>query len=76
MSRENAMNYEENIKLLEAIIAALERGELPLEDALAQFEEGVALVRSTGELLDKAEQKVFKLLQGEDGELKVSPVES
>ena len=61
------LTYEESIKRLEEITEILEKGEMPLDESLALFEEGVALVRASTELLDKAEQKVFTLVQNEDG---------
>ena len=42
-----------------------------LEQSLALFEEGTALIRNCGKMLDDAEQKVVKLRKGEDG----APVE-
>jgi exodeoxyribonuclease VII small subunit len=50
----------------------LERGDAPLEQSLTLFEEGTALIKSCGKLLDGAEQKVLRLQKGEDGE----PVET
>ena len=53
---------DEVLARLEGVVAALEAGDLPLETALAQFEEGVRLVRQGGELLDRIEQRVEVLL--------------
>ena len=50
----------------------MESGDLPLEEALALFEEGTALVRSGSSLLDQAELKVVQLAKGADG----APVET
>jgi len=55
-------------RLLEEIVRTMERGELPLEQSLQLFEEGTALVRSCGKLLDEAELKIVKLMKGSDGE--------
>ncbi len=55
--------FEEQLKSLEAIVDSLEKGELPLEDSLAQFEKGVKLTRDCQKLLDNAEQKVAILSQ-------------
>ena len=46
---------------LEEIVALLERGEAPLEQAMALFEEGAKLLRECTAQLDKAEQKVSLL---------------
>lgn len=51
---------------LEAVVTSLERGDLPLEAALARFEEGVRLARTGGRLLDGVEQRVEVLLAERD----------
>lgn len=55
------INFEQAMKRLEEIVTALERGEAPLEESLALFEEGSKLLRQCSIMLDKAEQKVTKL---------------
>ncbi len=59
--------YESSVARLEQIVAALERGDLPLEESLKLYEEGTGLVRSCTKLLDDAEMKVSKLMKGPDG---------
>lgn len=65
MSKNN-MNFEENIKRLEEIVALLEKGETPLEESMALFEEGVNLTNQCLKMLDSAEQKIKKLTQNND----------
>lgn len=65
---EQSNSFEASMKRLEEIVRAMERGELPLEESLRLFEEGTALVRSCGKLLDEAEMKIVKLTKGSDGE--------
>lgn len=60
------MQYEEAINELENIVAHLEAGELPLEDALKQFERGIALARSNSQKLQKAQQQVSILMQNDN----------
>jgi exodeoxyribonuclease VII small subunit len=55
------LTYEEAFAELESIVAALEAGEQPLEEALSLFERGQGLAKRCGELLDEAELKVNKL---------------
>jgi len=55
------LSYEQAFAELEAIVAALEAEESPLEDALALFERGQGLARYCAGLLDKAELKVEQL---------------
>ena len=66
MSKKNA-TFEENMTRLEQIVRAMERGDVPLEESLELFQEGTALVKSCGELLDKAEQQVTKIVTQADG---------
>lgn len=58
--------FEDRLKTLETIVENLEKGELPLEDSLLQFEQGVKLTRECQQLLDQAQQKIAILTQ--DGE--------
>ena len=55
------LSYEAAFEELEKIVAALESGEQPLEEALALFERGQGLAKHCSELLDAAELKVTRL---------------
>jgi len=57
------VDFEKALAELEAIVDKLEHGELPLEEALRQFEQGIALARSCQDSLKQAEQKVEILLR-------------
>ena len=46
----------------------MERGDVPLEEALSLFEEGTSLVKSCTKLLDEAELKIVQLTKGQNGE--------
>ena len=59
------MQYEEAIGELEEIVSHLEEGDLPLEDALKQFERGISLARSNSQKLQKAQQQVAILMQND-----------
>jgi exodeoxyribonuclease VII small subunit len=52
---------------LESVVGRLEQGDVPLEEALATFERGVALTRACQDALTAAEQKVEVLLARPDG---------
>ena len=54
--------FEEAVKRLSEIVQTLERGDLPLEESLRLFEEGVKLSRVSQERLDAAQKKVEQLL--------------
>ena len=64
---ESKMSFEQAMARLEEIVRRLEQGDVPLEEALGLFEEGSRLVKKCSAQLDKAEQKVSKLLAGPGG---------
>jgi exodeoxyribonuclease VII small subunit len=68
MANEKKLTFEQAMDRLNEIVNILERGDAPLEQSLTLFEEGTALIKSCGQLLDNAEQKVVKLQKGADGE--------
>ena len=59
------MSFSKKMEELEDIVARIEKGPMPLEDALALFEKGVKLVRECREYLSEAKKKV-QLLSSED----------
>lgn len=69
---EASKTFEESMDRLEKIVNRMEKGDVPLEEALRLFEEGTGLIRSCSKLLDDAELKVVQLMKGPDG----APVET
>ena len=67
--------FEEGMADLESIVARLEAGELPLEEALAAFEAGIALVRQLNDRLRAAEARVEILTRDTAGALRLQPLE-
>ena len=65
----NPDSFEDSLARLETIVADLESGDLPLEDALRLFEEGIGVVKRCSRKLDEAEQRVQVLLKEADGEI-------
>jgi exodeoxyribonuclease VII small subunit len=63
-----APDYELALSELEKLIAQLERGDLPLAESLALFEQGVALTRSCHTALAQAQQRVEILLKEGEAE--------
>src|SRR5688572_31252835 len=55
-------DFEQSLTELEALVAKLEQGDVPLEEALKTFERGVALTRQCQTALRTAQQKVEVLL--------------
>ncbi|WP_277965846.1 exodeoxyribonuclease VII small subunit [Pantoea trifolii] len=62
---EAPVSFESALQQLEQIVSRLESGELPLEDALNEFERGVQLARTGQQTLQQAEQRVQILLSDE-----------
>ena len=75
MPDKKQLSCEEAMSRLEAIVSQLEKGDLPLEEALTLFEEGAGLMKQCSQALDQAEQKVAKLLPGADGAPVEEPME-
>lgn len=61
------LTFESALERLEGIVDHLESGALPLEEALAAFEEGVALSRRCAGELDAAEQRIEVLVEQSGG---------
>jgi exodeoxyribonuclease VII small subunit len=70
----NEKKFDDGMAELEAIVARLERGELPLEEALAAFEAGIALVRVLNQRLSQAEARIELLSRNAEGTLQVRAV--
>ena len=61
------------MKQLETIVAQLERGDLPLEDSIKLFEQGMRVSAACKEQLEAAEGKVQILMKQRDGSLAPEP---
>ena len=61
------MTFEQTLARLEAIATQLDRDDLPLEDALKLFEEGIAKLREATAVLADAEGKVRTLVEQAEG---------
>jgi exodeoxyribonuclease VII small subunit len=61
--------FEEALKQLEEIVQKLEKGELPLEESLALYEEGIRLSRLCHAKLEEAEGKIAVLIKDARGGL-------
>jgi exodeoxyribonuclease VII small subunit len=72
-SRKRAPDLEKSLTALETIVQQLEDGDIPLEEALKQFEKGVKLSRDCQTALRAAEQRVKILLDGDLKDLEEEP---
>ena len=66
-------NFEGSLAALEKIVRELEQGDLPLEESLRLFEEGVTLSRECQERLNQAERRIEVLLRDTEGRPILSP---
>ncbi|WP_343846398.1 exodeoxyribonuclease VII small subunit [Bowmanella denitrificans] len=57
------LSFEQSLAELESIVKQMEGGDLPLEEALAQFERGIELTRHSQSKLSQAQQKVSILME-------------
>ena len=74
-SASKPVSFENALEQLEATVAQLEEGEMPLEEALELFESGVKLSRQCSTTLEEAERRIEILVadRGEAGELESIP---
>ena len=66
MSKEK--KCEENLADLEAIVQKLESGQVPLEEAISEFQKGMKLSKDLQETLDQAEKTLVKVMQADGSE--------
>ncbi|MBW8056480.1 MAG: exodeoxyribonuclease VII small subunit [candidate division NC10 bacterium] len=73
MADEKEIKFEDALARLEGVVDRLESGELPLEESLRLFEEGVHLTKVCTHRLEEAERRITILLKDERGEVLESP---
>ena len=61
-------DFESNLENIDEIIEKLESGELSLENSIKEYEKAMKLIKSSSEILDRAEGKIIKVLDN-DGEI-------
>ncbi|MDT8862532.1 exodeoxyribonuclease VII small subunit [Alkalihalobacillus sp. MEB130] len=70
MTEKTELTFEEAMKELEQVVEKLEQGDVPLEKAIAMFQDGMALSKQCHEKLEKVEKQMDQILH-EDGELEL-----
>jgi exodeoxyribonuclease VII small subunit len=75
-ARTSPERFDEILARLRSLVEKLEGGNLPLEDGLKFFEEGMDLCRRGAEILDRAEKRVEILLSSSGDKPRVAPFES
>lgn len=66
-------SFEQSIKQLEEIVRELESGDLPLDQALKKFEEGIELSRFCSQKLEETERRITLLMQDDKGRVMEKP---
>ena len=67
------IKFEDGLKKLEKIVGDLEDGNIPLEESLEKYEEGIRLSKLCAKKLEAAKKKVEVLLKAEDGSVELKP---
>ncbi len=67
------LKFEDSLARLEQIVNQLEAGNLPLEESLKVFEEGIALARHCARYLEEAEKRIEILTKDDQGALGTTP---
>jgi exodeoxyribonuclease VII small subunit len=67
--------FEVALEELELVVEQLESGELSLEDSLAAFEKGVALVKYCNQKLTEVEKKIEVLVKDKEGKLQLKALD-
>lgn len=75
MAKKKGEPFEAALKRLQTIVDKMERGDLPLEEAVEAYTEGVRLVQFCHQKLDEAENRVRMLLKDEQGVWSATPLE-
>lgn len=74
MAKEKELSFEEALANLEEIVKKLETGEVPLDDAISEFNKAMKLAKACDDKLKNAEDAITKLV-GDDGSVKDFKVE-
>jgi exodeoxyribonuclease VII small subunit len=61
----STLNFEESIKRLKGIVDKIEQGDIPLQDSLDQYEQGMVLINRCRDILQKAEKRIEKISKAE-----------
>lgn len=74
MATTKELNFEESLKKLEEIVKKLESGEVPLDDAIKEFNEAMTLAKNCDQKLKNAEEAITKIVNA-DGSIEDFKVE-
>ncbi|MHB0999379.1 MAG: exodeoxyribonuclease VII small subunit [Armatimonadota bacterium] len=75
MKKEKEMTFELQIARLEEIVSSLDNGDLPLDDSLKLFEEGISLTRSCSQQLTEAQGRLEVLVKKQNGTMETKELD-
>ena len=75
MENNKNISFEQSLDELKVIVTKLENGETTLNDSMDLFQRGTELIKNCNSILDEAEQKVVKLIKGDNGNPEEVPFE-
>ena len=64
--KEKELSFEESLDHLESIVKKLETGEVPLDDAISEFNKAMKLAKTCDDKLKNAEEAITKLVKEND----------
>ncbi|MCG8400271.1 MAG: exodeoxyribonuclease VII small subunit [Firmicutes bacterium] len=68
MKETEMITFEDALSRLEELVNKLEEGNLPLEESLDLFEEGIKITKYCSNFLDKAEKRIYLIMENQQGE--------
>ena len=69
------LSFEESLEKLEEIVNKLENGDVPLDEAIEEFNNAMQLVKSCNEKLNNAEESIAKIVKDNGDLIEFNPVE-
>ena len=69
------LKFEQAMERLDAIVEAMESGQIGIEESIAKYEEAMRLAADCRQILDEAEQRIKKIQQDAAGRLRSEPFE-
>ena len=73
MAKKKGEPFEDALKRLQVLVERMEKGDLPLEEALESFTEGMRLAQYCNQKLEEAESRVQVLLQDQQAGIMTAP---
>ena len=70
-SKETPLTFEQSLAKLEGLVTRVEEGQVPLEESIDCYAEGITLLKQCRQILDQAEEKIQLLSQSQAGGLVV-----